>query len=446
MKILHVSPHVGGGVGTVVSNMLKFFSHHSLYQHELACLDKLRPESIYFLTSLNIGYIDDIAADLVQLKCILDKSDIVVLHWWNHPLAGYFLYKLKMMGPLRLVIWCHISGLNEPNVIPNDVIEISDRFIFTSPLSFGAKSLKCISYLQKCKLSWIWSTRGVEYMNVCDNKTQEETVRLLYVGNLDYAKVSSTFFEIAEALCNTNVLLDIVGPKNEIFLADLSKSSVSKYICYHGFIDEAEKCRLLQAADIFLYPLAPHHYGTCDQSIQEAMAYGVVPIVYANSMEKYMIDDHSTGFIANTAFDFISKAKELIRDRALRCKISQNCQIFSQSAYTLSGLLESWDLVLTKALDLPKTIKTFLNTSEDDLGYQLFLSTVPSISDELQLLSVNSIPASDLDVEYIFDSYFKTGQQTSPGKSSIKQFLEYFPRDAKLSQLALLIDPSIQKS
>jgi hypothetical protein len=284
-------------------------------------------------------------------------------------------------------------------------------------------------------------------MNDCGNKTpQEETVRLIYVGNLDYAKVSSTFFEIAEALCNTNVLLDIVGPKNEIFLADLSKSAASKYICYHGFIDEAEKCRLLQAADIFLYPLAPHHYGTCDQSIQEAMAYGVVPIVYSNSMEKYMIDDHITGIIANTAIDLISKANELIRDKALRCKMSQNCQIFSQNEYTLSGLLESWDLVLTKALDLPKTTKTFLNTSEDDLGYQLFLSTVPSISDEIQLLFLNSIVASDLYVEYTLESYFKSGQQTSPGKSSIRQFLEYFPRDVRLNQLALLIDPPVQKS
>ena len=35
-------------------------------------------------------------------------------------------------------------------------------------------------------------------------------------------------------------------------------------------INERKKNELLHKADIFLYPLNPFHYGTCDQTLQEA--------------------------------------------------------------------------------------------------------------------------------------------------------------------------------
>jgi glycosyltransferase involved in cell wall biosynthesis len=447
MKVLHVSPHVGGGVGTVLSNMLSYFSEKREYEHQLVCLDELGTESKYFLNEHNISYTENIAADQEKLKNLIGQADIVLLHWWNHPLAGYFLYKLQLMGPIRLLIWCHISGLNEPNTIPKEVIEISDKFVFTSPLSFGSKNLKQLNQAQREKLTWIWSTRGVEYMSKFSEKENKtNSIRMLYIGNLDYAKLSPSIFKIAEKLCGKNVKLDIVGPKNKLFIEDLSRCNAQADIRYHGFISEHEKYRLLDAADIFLYPLNTHHYGTCDQTLQEAMAYGVVPVTYDNPMEKYMIEDSVTGMIADTETNFIQKVNTLIHDKELRREMSINCINFAHQTFTLPSLQESWNFVYNSTINIQKTEKKFLNISEKDLGYELFRMTVPSISTQLSLLiesRLNDIrPATEDNVK----QYFSSNQQRSYSKSSIKQFLQYFPYDNRLNQLSRIFTNTTQCS
>ena len=47
-----------------------------------------------------------------------------------------------------------------------------------------------------------------------------------------------------------------------------------------GKIDNIEP--YLAVFDIFAYPLNPNHYGTAEQVLQEAMAAGVVPVVFNN--------------------------------------------------------------------------------------------------------------------------------------------------------------------
>ena len=39
IKILHITPHLGGGVGRVVLNYLTKTKNDPLFEHQLACLD-----------------------------------------------------------------------------------------------------------------------------------------------------------------------------------------------------------------------------------------------------------------------------------------------------------------------------------------------------------------------------------------------------------------------
>ncbi len=48
---------------------------------------------------------------------------------------------------------------------------------------------------------------------------------------------------------------------------------------------------------IFLYLLDPHHYGTAENALVEAMSLGVVPIVLANPCEQAIVTHGVTGFV-----------------------------------------------------------------------------------------------------------------------------------------------------
>jgi len=434
MNILHITPHLGGGVGTVVTNMLRYFNANSTHNNTLICLDKLRSESKHFLSQDGLLFIENASSDILLLKKYINDSDVVLLHWWNHPLSGKFLYDLQKLGPCRLALWCHISGLTEPNNLIEAAIKISDKFIFTTPLSYGAKSLRGLSSLQRSKLSWIWSTRGIDYFPAIPSDIKEEPLRLLYFGNLDYAKLSFTFPQIIKELGKDAIFIDIAGPPVDKFIDDLKSLNLQSNVVYHGFVTEARKHELLNSASIFIYPLAPNHYGTCDQAIQEAMAYGLVPVVYSNPMEAYMIAHEENGIIASSPYDFIKSTRNLIENKHDLRRLSKSAKIFSHQYYNLSSLRDQWDHVFQSLSNLKKSSKVFIEVDPGSLGYQLFKLTVPSISSQIDLL-VDSSSTIDTCIQSSIRNYFSSTSQTSPSKSSINQFLQYFPQDRKLRLL-----------
>lgn len=440
MKILHLSPHVGGGVGTVVSNYIRYANEHTSQKHTLICLDRLQSASRYFLNEAKVEYLDNALNDQELICDKVQAADVVILHWWNHPLTGKFLCQLSQLPAHRLIMWCHISGLHEPNVIPNRAVEIADLFVFTSPLSYGCKNLKTLSQEAKTKLTWIWSTRGFEYIEIEQNKVNDSDItHLIYVGNLDFAKVSSSFFHIAEQILSDRVHLDIIGPTNSIFDDCLSKSSARKFISNHGFISEDEKHRLLQRASIFFYPLNSNHYGTCDQTIQEAMMHGVVPVTFSNPMERYMVDHLVNGLIADGKEVFIENLKILLSNNDTLSALSTNARRSALNIYSLKSLASEWSCVFAKIINMPKILKKEdLLAPSENLGYELFKLTVPGLEKELSksIKYLNSSVRIGADAFPLLALAFEQDLQNSQSKSSIRQFIQYFPKDKLLRYIA----------
>ena len=52
------------------------------------------------------------------------------------------------------------------------------------------------------------------------------------------------------------------------------------------------------------YPLSPRHYGTGENVLIEAMAFGAVPVVLANPAERAIVRHRETGLIVENAAEF----------------------------------------------------------------------------------------------------------------------------------------------
>ena len=75
--ILHITTHLGGGVGKVVTNYLKKSKTHSKFTHTIASLDYINEEAKEILTGIKIDYNDKLHLDIPKLNRCLNRLSSV---------------------------------------------------------------------------------------------------------------------------------------------------------------------------------------------------------------------------------------------------------------------------------------------------------------------------------------------------------------------------------
>jgi len=132
-KILHITTHLGGGVGKALSSIVTHEQKYNLkHKHKILLLDE--PEKDQFVNICRKGGVDVILkTQHFPLECEFADADVVVLHWWHHPIMASFLANFPTI-PLRLVLWVHVNGCHYP-CIPYEFVALPHRTFFTSPFS-----------------------------------------------------------------------------------------------------------------------------------------------------------------------------------------------------------------------------------------------------------------------------------------------------------------------
>ena len=157
-KILHITAHLGGGVGNALATLTSSEIGTHLAEHTIICLEK--PEKSQFLDRiLDSGCNVVLCPGQNEIADLVAHSDIVQVEWWNHPATIRTLCGLSS-NPMRLLVWSHISGLTNP-VIPPGLIESAQRFVFSSSCSLSIPSLAERTGLER-KLHTISSAGGFE--------------------------------------------------------------------------------------------------------------------------------------------------------------------------------------------------------------------------------------------------------------------------------------------
>lgn len=354
---------MGGGVGSVLRSYLQYETSSGLHEHQLIALETLNAQSKDLLSNLGIAFFEGIYHDKRKLNDLVSESDVLLLHWWNHPLLQDLLLNFEIPEN-RMVIWCHISGSESPNVICDYILDLPDRFIFTTPLSKFTPSVASNFSRAGKQLTYIWSTMGFESIESQfienSNKGDQVIKKIGYVGNLDETKVHSRFFDIFSKVKQSYFSLEIIGPQTSFF-DSLSDSSVFRKFTNYGYVTESEKFEIMRGLDVFAYPLARHHYGTCDQSIQEAMMFGLPTVVFNNPMESFMIQNGVNGLIARNETEFVTHIESLLTDHSLRTRLGNNAHQYAINHFSIKEMSNKWNLVFQDLNSSPKNVKAPLS-------------------------------------------------------------------------------------
>lgn len=444
-KILHITPHLGGGVGSVVLNWM--MKDPTGTKHTIVVLDKNNNKD-WIEVNENYKNADIYDASYFRndfkdfLTDCINKNDIVVVHWWNHPLLYDVLINFNW-PECRLVMWNHVSGLFPPYVITRNDIDFCDKFVFTSPVSYEAKEIQQLPENKKQKLDVIWSTIGVEaFKNL--KRTPHENFIVGFTGTVDFGKLSPNFIDLCAAVKNTDIKFVVCSGDSQQHLIDEAKSKgVSNKFSFEGRVQSI--LPYLAKFDVFGYPLQPQHFATCEQSLGEAMMAGCVPVVLNNPTERHIIKHMRTGIVANTQEEYSQAIEYLYNNRDVMTRLAGNAQKYAEEQYDIIKTIKIWNEIFEKEIKLPKkTRKWNKNLTSNVSPSSLYIASLGKYSKPL----IDYISASNkkqkesaiLKIKKLFDT---NTMFYSNNKGSVLQYLRFFPNDKYLKEWCEILKAKI---
>lgn len=420
-KILHITPHLGGGVG---STILGYLSVNKTFEHEVVAFGYTKGYVIDKIVELKVDYTDNITNEEVIEK--IPDFDIVLIHQWNHPLLYNFLVKSEL-PPCRVVMLGHNSGFNPPNCYTKKILEYPDIFVFTTPLSYTVREVK--SFGKEYNMYDVWSTDGVEeYKDI--KRIKKNGFIVGYLGTVDYAKIHPDFLEMCKEILDCNIphlrFVVVGGTQESEFKAEAEKLGIADKIEFTGYVPKDELKYYLSSFDVFGYPLAPYHYGTCDLVLQIAMASGVVPVVFDNPMEKHMIKNNKTGVIVKNKKGYIQAIKDLYNNINLRKQLGDTAREFAVKNYSLEKLDSEWEVIFSNILDFPKRKRKWNINSFSVTPEVIFLESIGNHARHFE---------SDFDIIQLA----KNKSWQTETKGSVHNYHSYFPFDRRLMKWSMLM-------
>lgn len=409
MKILHVAPHLGGGVGkahTALRGVLP-----SEVEQTFLLLEEPRDRRYADMIE-SFGAQVVMAEGLDGVAELAGAVDIVQFEFWNHPRLFECLARCAFPA-IRSVFWSHISGLSRPVVQPG-LIEEASRFVFTTEASRASRSVAVLSSAAQRNIRVINSGFGFAHA-LRPAPVPGRAPVIAYLGTVDFIKMHPGFFDAIDALVGSDIRVSIWGGFNPSGAVVERARAMRHPERIHFGGQTAAPAAVLSEADIFFYPLQRDHYGTAENALVEAMSLGLAPVVLNNPAETAIVRDGETGLVAGAIDDCAALLQRLLSSPQLLDKISRNAARdvaeIRTPARSAREFMSLWQTVLDESARLPDFRRAI-----GDTPAEWFLAT--------QCLPGEAWQASD--------------QATSegPSKGMFPHFASAFPGDVSLSGLA----------
>jgi glycosyltransferase involved in cell wall biosynthesis len=417
MKIVHLTAHLGGGIGKAVSDLVvNAPAIDDEIVHQVVSFEKT--QKTFFSRRIEESGVEIIVQPDHDILCrLINDADIVQLEWWNHPATLKALCR-QPLPPMRLIIWCHVSGLFNP-IIPPTLIQTADRFLFTSPCSYDSQAVKSFQASQRDKLAVVSSCGGFNHLS----RQQVDAgngISVGYFGSLNFSKLHPDYIQFLKAATIPGLTVKMIG---DVINEEELELQCQFYRCetrleFAGYAKDPGET--LSSLNVLAYLLNPEHYGTTENALLEAMAMGVVPIVLDNPAERHIVEHLQTGLVVRNAIEFNEALHWLDRNPDEHMRISETAAKSVRKRYTKENLVSSMHVHYMDVMAGEKKNTPF-TTIFGKTSAQWFLSCQAHPS-----IFVNNKKAVHEISPYAMHGLFEQN------KGTVYHFSNYFPDDRQL--------------
>lgn len=434
-SVAHITPHLGGGVGASVENFV-YQSEKLGVSNQVFCLDWCEnpKKGLGVLPGLTQGAFWH-ARELLDIA--ISECDCLIIHYWNHPLLSVFLSDFDS-PKWKLLIWCHNSGIAEPNIVPKYLMEISEKLVFTSKASFHAKNFEVLSHQHRVLPSVVPTVRDLRnFFIIGANRVKKRKHQnLLYVGSVVNSKMHPDSALIFSELSKRGLHIEIVGGPDHKELADQVELMGGRVEVF-GHVENVYD--FYQRADLFVYPLRAEHYGTGEQVILEALASGLPVVAFRNPAEAAILDQFSSLKLAESTKNFLDLVSRLVESPQELSQLSREVHLLTSTLYEsnhmTTDLLKIIDDVIKSSDKKGDRIRQ--NEVKDNL---LAIYARASFFDESVYQSILKHPHHGIEliisaIESVVDDFSKVELWRAKTKSTPGHYWTYFPDSQQLDQL-----------
>jgi glycosyltransferase involved in cell wall biosynthesis len=313
MKILHVTPHLGGGVGKAHAAISAALPE--VVEQTYVLLEPPRDRRhIDAIEATGARIV--VAIHLDRVAALAREADIVQFEFWNHPRLFECLARCDFPA-MRSVFWSHISGLFRPLIQPG-LMQEAGRFVFTTEASLSIPWLTVPRESASRNFGVINS--GFGFAHAPRRVSLSSASTIAYLGTVDFIKMHPGFFDAIDRLVGDDIRVSVWGDADDAVVAGARAMRHPERVRFCG--ETADPAAALVEADIFFYPLQADHFGTAENALIEAMSLGLVPVVLNNPAERAIIRDGETGFVARSIGECVSALQKLLSQPELREKTS----------------------------------------------------------------------------------------------------------------------------
>lgn len=417
MNIIHITPHLGGGVGKVLINWA-CQDHHN--KNFFLCFGYCNDEQIKEYSNIeNIKVLHSLSNEEVLKEIKKIEHDFIIIHYWNFPLLLNFLLNYTL-PKCRLVIWSHTLGKFPPYVIPKQIRKFCDKFINTSLASYKANNKNTIL-----------STMGIDVFLSLEKK-EHKGFNILYVGTLDFSKMSEDFIEICNVIIkeinDVHFYICGTGCSEQELKSQVTSLEIEKYFTFTGWVDNVND--YISISDLFLYPLSKQHFGTGEQVVAQSMASGIIPIMYDNPTERQILGKELKHLLSKNKKDIIKKVVFFYENKNIRDSYIIKLKERAEELYSMNTFLKAWNNVFESLKDKPK--------KERRIKFKRITNLISSDSFIFSLGKYGKIFAKN-NIKKIKKLYLSNKQWFSKNKGSIKQYVHYDNTDEYLQNWLKLL-------
>lgn len=431
-KVIHITTHMGGGVGRVLSNIAKQSKLMGENHHEVLCLDYLSPLAKKLADEAGLSVKGEV--DYKEIYREVEKADIVQIDWWNHPLLYKFLCSVELPAA-RLIVYSHVSGYYPPFVLTKEIIDFSDIFVASTPHTCHHRIIENLPEdIRNKKIRVVFVSGGISRVKRIIPK-KHEGFNVGYIGTVDFYKMHPDFVKMSASVDIPGAKFIVCGIGSEKLIKEQASAlNVEDMFDLKGFVEDIGPT--LEILDVFGYPLCKEHYGTGEQALLEAMGAGVPPVVFSHGAEGYIVKNKVTGLLVDNEQEYINAIEYLYKNPHERISMGRNAREYAENHFSVERTTAKFNEIYNQLMREPKQKRVFrkrlfqehnISVSSSLMGSDVFINSMGDSVEEF------FISATSKNIDELFEADSRIANcapaMKAETRGSVFHYSRVFPED-----------------
>jgi glycosyltransferase involved in cell wall biosynthesis len=327
MNLLYIVPKLnyGGGVGNVISELNALHAINKRVSATVVSLEKTYSPDFYRRIKA-VGGSLRVAPGPDALRALIDRADLVVVVYWNHPLLTAFLtWYYTSFIKVPIIISVQVNGQTPPQIMPEWVVALADGIIKLHYTTFLRDAQKpFVDLLPFMSLPLHPPAPPVHAM----------PFTVFYAGSLNRFKRYSGLIDLNDRIANLNVRVEYWGAgEDQDFIQQLEKSLKGAYCGFSSNIFQD-----FQQKHLLVNPQSTLSYGANEKIMFECAWMGIPSLVLQSSFISQVIQDGVNGIVVPDEEGYLECIEHYSRDASAFNSLAAKTYDWAHSVYSLTDM------------------------------------------------------------------------------------------------------------